>query len=62
MFNARIRQLESQLLNIDLKIKNSSGVALQLIKERNAILSELTTLRKSQWDEQHDRVDCDDER
>lgn len=68
-YHSQISNLETKYKLVEQKInnlKNSSDFDLvemnSLLDEKNRYLKELSRLRKLQWDEDHERVEFDDDR
>lgn len=68
-YRSKIKTLEETYLNLNIKIDamqradNSDKEELQkMISQRTKYLSELSRFRKLQWEEDHERVEFDDER
>lgn len=63
-YNGKIKELESKFKLLEQKIANSDNIddLKNLIPQRDNCLSELKRLRKLQWEEDHERVEFDDDR
>lgn len=68
MYKEKIRRLENILLNqtstID-QIKDDPNRSVELktlVEQRSSTLSELSQLRRMQYEEEHERVNFDDDR
>lgn len=68
-YHSKIKILEETYLNLNTKIdalqksENSDKEELQkMISQRTKYLSELSRFRKLQWEEDHERVEFDDDR
>lgn len=69
MYKARIRQLEELYNNLNVKISSAesadpvdSARVTELKNQRQTVLNELTTLRRAQWDYDHETIHMDDDR
>lgn len=68
-YRSKIKMLEETYLNLNVKIdtlqnsKDYNKEELQkMIGQRTKYLSELSRFRKLQWEEDHERVEFDDDR
>lgn len=68
-YRSKIKMLEETYLNLNVKIdtlqksENPNKEELQkMISQRTKYLSELSRFRKLQWEEDHERVEFDDDR
>jgi hypothetical protein len=59
-YDSKIRTLEYELKQLEQQI--SSDTDPKYTQRHDAIISELRTLRKAQWDQDYDRVNLDDDR
>ncbi len=59
-YDSKIRTLEYELKQLEQQI--ASDPDPKYTQRRDAIISELRTLRKAQWDQDYDRVNLDDDR
>lgn len=69
MYKNKIRNLELLLIEQNKKIDslindpNKNNIEfVQLVEQRSTTIKELSYLRKLQWDEDHERVNFDDDR
>lgn len=62
MYSQRIQFLEETLRMIGFQIEKSSAPDLpQLLAQQSNILAELNQFRRLQWEEDHERVDLNDD-
>lgn len=59
MYNQRIRFLEESLRMLGIQIEKSSTP--ELLTQRTNLLGELSELRRLQYEEDHERVNFDDQ-
>lgn len=59
-YDSKIRTLEYELKQIEQQIAIDPDT--KHTQRRNSILAELRQLRREQWDQEHDRVNLDDDR
>ena len=69
MYRDRIRRLETiiedqnkQINKLNLDPNKNQKEYNRLINERTVILNELSVFRKLQWEEDHEKVNLDDDR
>lgn len=64
-YHSRINFLRESLVLLNNKIeqnKSNKEELVKLIEQRSLIQSELSSLQKLQWEEDHERVNLDDDR
>jgi flagellar hook-associated protein FlgK len=64
-YHSRINFLRESLVLLNNKIeqnKSNKEELVKLIEQRSLIHSELSSLQKLQWEEDHERVNLDDDR
>lgn len=59
-YDSKIRTLEYELKQLEQQI--ASDADPKHAHRRNTVLAELRQLRREQWDQDHDRVNLDDDR
>lgn len=69
MYKARIRQLEESYSYLNIKISAAeqadqvnTTLVTDLKNQRQTVLNELSTLRRLQWDYDHETINMDDDR